>query len=98
MQVAVHEQCEVLLRLRVHEMSNNVPQAEDIRRDFLLFRLRAVAEIGPQILLVEFADVRAPELFFKLGPCRDTVSAGTPPASRFALQYRQYCSQDLEIR
>ena len=65
-----------------------MPQAEDIRRNLLLFRLRAVAEIGPQILLVEFADVRAPELFFKFALLRDTVSAGTPPASCYALQYR----------
>ena len=68
-------------------MSHDVPQTNDVRQDLLHFRLRAVAEIGPQIFLVEVAYVQSTELCLEPTSRRSLVAAGTPPAHSFAFQY-----------
>ena len=65
-------------------MSHNVPQTHDVQRNLLLLRLRAVAEIGPQIFLVEVAYVQSTELCLEFAPRPNTVATGTPPAPSFA--------------
>ena len=49
-------------------MPYGIAQANDVRRDFLLFRLRALAEIGPQALLVKIVHIKSAELRLKLAP------------------------------
>ena len=61
-----------------------MPQTYDVRRDLLLFRLRAVAEIGSQIFFVNVAYVQSTKLRLELASRRNPVAAGTPPAPSFA--------------
>ena len=72
---------------------HDITQADYVRRNLLLFRLCAAAEVGSKVFFVESAYIRASELRFKLGPRRDTVAAGTPPAPSFASQHCRYCAQ-----
>ena len=65
-------------------MTHDLTKAHNIQRDFLFLRLRAVAEDGPHVFLVEVAYVHLTELSLKLAPRRDPVGAVTPSAPCFA--------------